>query len=108
MTESKPYVSGQEMVSGGPLGKVVLLYVQGTDSSNHLTLEEIRSRAICHFLVSRIPTEGLQETFETLVEIGDFFSTRPSGPPALPEPRERLQAKLGRTYDRPTFTLSEE
>lgn len=69
--------------------------------------EPVKARIACHFLLSQIPDEGMSEALETLAQMWQFYRTPVLPPPALPAPA-RIPAKLGETYVRPVFPVTEE
>jgi hypothetical protein len=67
----------------------------------------MRSRILCHLLVSQIPDRGLSEVLESLFEMWRFY--REPVPTMIEPPRpQSLPAKLGATYDRPPFHIAED
>ncbi|HKI16339.1 MAG TPA: hypothetical protein VKA15_00585 [Isosphaeraceae bacterium] len=67
----------------------------------------MRSRILCHLLVSQIPDRGLGEALESLFEMWRFY--REPVPRMIEPPRpQSLPAKLGATYDRPPFHIAED
>jgi hypothetical protein len=65
------------------------------------------TRILCHLLVSQIPERGLAEALESLFEMWRFY--REPVPKLIEPPRpQSLPAKLGATYDRPPFHITED
>ena len=60
---------------------------------------------LCHWLIDRIPEEGLTELFETLADIYSFYQTRNlPAPPSLPK-ATRVKAVVRDTMERPPFAF---
>ena len=68
---------------------------------------EEAARILCHLLVSQIPDRGLHEALESLFEMWRFY--RQPVPTMIEAPRlQSIPAKLGATYDRPLFHVTED
>jgi len=94
-----PTVRGPVFVVGFPL--------TGTTGDRELSEADMK-RLVCYALVHRLPTTGLDEAFESLSEMYEFYS-RPVPPPKpLAEPVKKIPAKLGKTYIRPVFPIPDE
>ena len=78
-----------------------------TESGNEYALR-IVLRILCHFLVDRIPDNGLKETGETLLEIGQFYRERSKDDMPLLAEKTEINARRGRSYERPEFPIPEE
>lgn len=63
-------------------------------------------RFLCHFLIDRIPDEGLSDTCESLREFYDYYK------PAVPPPRQlevrQRDAIRGMSNEREAFTVAQE
>ena len=60
---------------------------------------------LCHWLIYRIPEEGLTELVETLADIYSFYQTRNlPAPPSLPK-ATRVKAVVRDTIERPPFEI---
>lgn len=81
------------------------IYQQSIDSQDS---QEIQfQRFLCHVLVERLPQDGLEEAFVTLRDMYEFYATR-SKVNALPSAPQKLPAKQGKSYERPSFHIEEE
>jgi hypothetical protein len=63
-------------------------------------------RILSHFLVDRIPEEGISELCESIGRIYEFYSTRGSIVHSRPSVR-LIQGKRGQAYERPDFVIEE-
>jgi hypothetical protein len=58
-------------------------------------------------MLAQIPDEGLDELYQVMERITEFYSSSPAE--ISPEPKvTRVPAKVGRTQRRPDFYLDEE
>jgi hypothetical protein len=84
----------------------VNIHLPGTSSEPEIPLS-VRSRILCHLLVSQIPDRGLHEALESLFEMWRFY--RQPVPTMIEAPRpQSIPVKLGATYDRPLFHVTED
>ncbi len=66
-------------------------------------------RMIGHFLLSRMPDDGLAETCESLAETYDYYLARGQKRLECTSPTSRsYYATLGNSYVRPTFRITEQ
>lgn len=64
-------------------------------------------RIFCHYLLDRIPDEGLEEVRSSLDEAIDYYKYESSSPIAkLPTAPYAIQ--IGQPHKRPTFEVSED
>lgn len=66
-------------------------------------------RALCHYLLTKIPDDGLPEICRSIVDTYEYYTQ----PPRLLKGYEvhklqAVKAKAGRTYERPSFPIAEE
>jgi hypothetical protein len=64
-------------------------------------------RILCHFLIGQIP-EGLKETGETLLQIGQFYRERSKNDIPLLGANTEIKTRRGRSYERPEFHVPDE
>ncbi len=99
-------VKGYWRFSGtvGALGQEISFYNEQEGESR-----EIAQRFFCHFLISGLPSQGLEEALETLADILQFHLQPP--PPArfrLKSQEQETQpkiAKVGKTIPRPELII---
>jgi hypothetical protein len=84
----------------------VSIHFSGTTDEPEMPAS-MRTRILCHLLLSQIPDRGLSEALESLYEMWQFYRTTPAQIPAPSKPPS-LPAKLGKTYVRPEFHVSED
>jgi hypothetical protein len=75
--------------------------------------EAVFARLACHFLVDRIPAQGLSELAESLTELFGFYSKRADEQvaglleaPSTPA-TETQSATIQGSYERPTFQIED-
>jgi hypothetical protein len=84
----------------------VSIHLSGTTDEPEVPAS-MRTRILCHLLLSQIPERGLSEALESLFEMWRFY--REPVPEMIEPPRrESILAKLGATYDRPPFHIAED
>lgn len=100
-------LSWKQEVSGGDISHIITLRIPET-AQDIASLEKLRYRLFCHYLINLISDEGLPELCESLSEMFQFYSTpNKNVAPALP-PAEGIRVKSGEKYERPTFQLAQE
>lgn len=72
-----------------------------------MTQPALAIRILCHALVDRLPEEAFRELLEALVSLYEYHQA-PQYLPALPPPPVSVEARLSRTYVRPTVEIEEE
>ena len=88
----------------GALGQEISFYNEQEGERS-----EIVQRFLCHFLISGLPSQGLEEALETLADIHQFHLQPP--PPAQFQLKSQEQetqpkiAKVGKTIPRPALIL---
>jgi hypothetical protein len=55
-----------------------------------------------------MPVAGVQETYETLQSVFEYYANRPATPPALTPAPEKIPARWGQAYERPPFHFEED
>jgi hypothetical protein len=73
-----------------------------------LIYPQIVQRVLCHYLLARVPPEGLHEVCETIGEIYSHYTRLAERKLALPPVYRQSRAKHGEKYERPTFYAAEE
>ncbi len=68
---------------------------------------ELMTRVACHYLVDRIPAEGIGELSETMGRIYDFYTTMPSRA-ELSQAGKPTAAKIANTYNAPPVGILED
>ncbi len=81
-------------------------HLLGTSGETDLP-EPIKARLLCHFLLTRIPDEGLPEALESLAGMWMFYQTPTPHPPALPSARS-VPARLTGSYAEPVYPVTED
>lgn len=64
-------------------------------------------RLFCHFLVNQIPDHGLPELTNSLADLYEFYSHRPTVA-ELPPPISVHPVEVVESYDRPPFHVTED
>jgi len=64
-------------------------------------------RVACHFIVDKIPDEGLRELAETLGDLYEFYAARSEQPPQLRHDRV-VNTRVVECRERPAFYVTEE
>lgn len=67
----------------------------------------IQLRIMCHFLLDALPSEGLEEVCEAIRDTYVFHLEHIPSTYSLPV-RQTVKSGVGRSYERPIFSLSEE
>lgn len=66
-------------------------------------------RALCHYLLTKLPDEGLPDVCRSLVDAYEYYFQFPKALKTYEVQRfQPVKAKAGRTYERPAFPISEE
>jgi hypothetical protein len=63
-------------------------------------------RAMCHYLLTKLPDEGLPDVCRSIVEAYEYC-LQPPKILRMPD-HQTVKAKAGRTYERPSFPIAEE
>jgi hypothetical protein len=63
-------------------------------------------RAMCHYLLTKLPDDGLPDVCRSLVEAYEYY-LQPPKILRMPE-HQAVKAKPGRIYERPPFPIAEE
>jgi hypothetical protein len=63
-------------------------------------------RALCHYLLTKLPEDGLPDVCRSIVEAYEYY-LQPPRILRMPE-HQAVKAKSGRTYQRPSFPIAEE
>lgn len=64
---------------------------------------------LCHYLLSRLPNEALDETVEDLTGLFEFYAAKARIAPPLPAPLPApVSVRMGTTTVRPVFPVTEE
>jgi hypothetical protein len=85
-------------------------YVQEvTDNKAQPSVPElVQIRVFCHILVDQLSQAGLREAIETLAAIYDFHRVSTPCPAALAPAPTRQPVRMGKSYERPSFSVVEE
>ena len=83
-----------------------LLFYRDTATGDHPTGESFPHRLACHILLGRLPDRGVEEAFETLTEMADFYSSVGQLQLAT-QPPDRTPVRSGSAYQVPAITLAD-
>lgn len=70
-----------------------------------MSQHEASTRLLCHLYVARMPTRGLQELYETLRDMLEFYSEPPAKEHTLLPQPSPIKAKLSEITVRPDFSI---
>ncbi len=101
-------VGWQGAFAGVRFSHSVSFNVQETDETQVIRLDQVIGRILCHFLVSRIPDEGLEELYESIWDILHFYKTGPQQRPSLPPFRREIRPYKANRVVRPVFSIHQE
>jgi hypothetical protein len=101
-------VGWQEGVPGVRVMHSVSFNIQETDEAQIPRLEQVIGRTLCHFLVSRIPDEALEELYQSIRDILHFYKTPLQQHPSLPPFRPEIGPYTVNRIVRPVFSVQEE
>jgi hypothetical protein len=107
ITETEPnvYASFQPQAECWPKNWWIRLPVPGTSDEVEPS-DPVLSRIICRLILAQLPDEALHEAIEALIEMWRFYRMPVT---QLPPPRlATMAARLGETYVRPEFQLTED
>jgi hypothetical protein len=66
-------------------------------------------RAVCHFLLTKLPDDGLIDVCRSIVDAYEYYVQSPTVlRPYEVHKFQPVKAKAGRTYERPSFPIAEE
>lgn len=85
-----------------------VMFKQLDEGTNYQCVSpKIIHRLLCHFLIDRIPDEGLPELVESVGGIYEFYQLPAPTPALLPQHRS-VSGEISRSYERPPFQIEEE
>lgn len=91
-------------------GRVFYFHGEELRAPDFSTVEEklaFALRRVCHLLVDRIDSKGLQEVCQSLAEFYEYYRPTEASTYLLPESRT-LSATVGSRSSNPTFVIGEE
>jgi hypothetical protein len=66
-------------------------------------------RALCHYLLTRLPDDGLPDVCRSIVDAYEYYAQPPRALNSYEVHKlQPIKAKAGRTYERPSFPIAEE
>lgn len=66
-------------------------------------------RAFCYYLLTKLPDEALPEICRSLVDVYEYYFQFPTALKGYEAQKSQpVKAKAGRTYERPSFQISED
>jgi hypothetical protein len=92
--------------TGGSIDCQVTFHLQETGRAIEIP-DELKQRVYCHLLLNQIPDRGMAEAFETLARICEFH-TSPTHLLVTQRLDRAIPATVGRVYERPAFSLTED
>ena len=89
------------------LHTIVHYYPQTSGTPSPLKFQTLALRIACHYLLDRIPEDGIPELCEAVGRIYEFYNSRPTTIPHKSITRA-VRARRGQVYERPEFVIDEE
>lgn len=84
------------------------ILVRTTAEPTRFDQQSIFLKVLCHYLLNKIPDEGLPEMCRSMAEVFDYYVRAPRLVKGHEAKQLSVKAKTGQKYERPAFPIAEE